>query len=299
MVTIMTNTSSTHTILLTGATGKVGRRLAEELAGRSGVRALARSDASAAQLAELGIEVVRGDVADRAAVEAALVGVDALFLLTPYSLDQAELELGVLEAARAAGVERVVKLSSVLAGRGLRIMAGHEEVAQKLPGFGFEHVSVLQPDNFMDNEVGTAEALRSGVVMANSGDARFSFVDARDIAAVAAAELTSEVPVGGDLVITGGEALTYAQWGARLGAVLGIDVHHVSPTDEENEAGLLAAGLPDFYARDLTEMVSSIRSTGVSSDPTDVVGRLTGRAPRTPEEFAADVLAPLFEGAAA
>ncbi len=279
-------------ILITGTTGKVGRRIIEQLAGHPGLRALAHSDRSAATLTTQGVDVARGSLDDPAALDAALADIDALFLLTPYTPDQGATELRVLHAARAAGVTRVVKLSSVLQGRPIRVMRGHAEVSAALPSLGFAHVSILQPDNFMDNELASVDTLHQGLLFANAGEARLSFVDARDIAAVAVAELTSDTPAGGDLVITGPDALTFSEYAGRLGAALDRPVQHISPPDADFTQALLDAGLPDFYAHDLTEMFASIRDSGLTHAPTDTVQRLTGHAPRTVEDFARDVLAP-------
>jgi uncharacterized protein YbjT (DUF2867 family) len=286
--------STPETILITGGTGTVGRRIVEQLAGRPGVRALAHSDASAEQLAEHGLDVRRGATEDGASLADALDGADALFLLMPFTRQQGAAEIAALEAARAAGVRRVVKLSSVNEGRDIAIMRGHAAASRRARELGFDHLTILQPDNFMDNELGALDGLRAGALYANSGDARLALVDARDIAAVAVAELTAERPHGGDLVITGPEALTYAEWAARLGAAAGVELSHVSPPDADFEAALLGAGLPGFLAAGLTEMYASIRSTGGTVAPTDVVEHVAGRPPHTPEDFARDVLAPLL-----
>jgi len=144
--------NSPKDILITGATGTVGSRLSQQLADRPGVRALAHSDRSAEILDDLGLDVRRGALDDSPALEAALDGVDALFLLSPWTPDQASVELGVLGAAAEAGVSRVVKLSSLLSDRPLAIMAGHRTVTRALADSSFTHVTILEPDNFLDNE---------------------------------------------------------------------------------------------------------------------------------------------------
>ena len=85
----------------------------------------------------------------------------------------------------------------------------------------------------------------------------------------------------------------------RLGAALGHELRHISPPDAEFTQALLDAGLPDFYAHDLTEMFASIRGSGLTHAPTDTVQRLTGHPPHTAEDFARDVLAPALTKAAA
>lgn len=285
------------TILITGGTGKVGRRVIEHLAGRDDVRALARSDGSAARLTEAGVAVVRGSLGDPDAVEAALEGVERLFLLSPYAPDQAELELGTIAAARAAGVQHIVKLSSLLEPWDLATMRGHREVSDALRA-GPDGWSVLQPDNFMDNELGALDGLRSGVVVAPAGSARVAFIDARDIAAVAVHELTAAVPVGGDLVLTGPEELTYADYAERLGDALGHPIAHVSPPAEEFAATLRGFGLPPFYADDLTAMYVAIAEAGITHAATDTVERVAGRPPHDARTWAREVLAPALATAA-
>lgn len=275
------------TILITGGTGKVGSRVIEQVAGRPGVRALAHSDASAERLGAAGVDVVRGSLADPEAVARAVDGVERVFLL---STGQAAQELGVLEAARAAGVRHVVKLSSLLEGWDLAIMEDHRAVVAALRASGLAH-TILQPDTFMDNEAGALDALRAGVVVAPTGDGRCSFVDARDIAAVAVHELTAAAPEGGELVITGPAALTFEEYAQELGAGIGRELHHVSPTVDAFAEALRGFGVPEPRAGDLAAMYGALDGR-LTHAPTDTVERLTGRAPRAARTFAAEVLAP-------
>lgn len=278
-------------LLITGGTGTVGTRVIEQLAGRDGVRALAHSDRSAERLAAAGVEVVRGSLGDPAALSAALEGVERLFLLSPYSREQGEQELGAIAAAEAAGVRHVVKLSSLLEGWDVAVMRGHREATAALRASAMGR-SVLQPDNFMDNELGALDGLRAGAVVAPTGSARLAFVDARDIAAIAVAELTAPDPVGGDLVITGPEALSYAAYAERLGEVLGHPVAHVSPPAADFAAALRGFGLPAFVADDLTEMFTAMADAGATHPVTDTVGRVTGQPPRDARTWAQEVLVP-------
>lgn len=283
-------------ILITGGTGKVGSRVIEQLTGRPGVRALAHSDRSAERLAAAGVDVVRGALGDTASVTAALAGVERLFLLAPYSPDQADQELGAIEAARAAGVRHVVKLSSLLEGWDLAVMRAHRAAAAALRDSGLGW-SVLQPDNFMDNELGALDGIREGVVAAPTQGATLAFVDARDIAAVAVHELTAADPVGGDLVVTGPELLTYAAYAERLGDGIGRPVQHVSPPPAEFAAALRGFGVPAFYADDLTALFAAIGEAGVTHPVTDTVTRIAGRPPHDARAFSRDVLAPALAAA--
>lgn len=278
-------------ILITGSTGKVGSRIIEQLDDHPGVRALAHSDGSAERLARSGVEVVRGSLGDPASLAAALDGIDRLFLLSPYSPTQAEQELAALDAARAAGVQHVVKLSSLIDEWDVAVMRGHAAVNAALDA-GPTPFSILQPDNFMDNELGALDGLRDGVVVAPTRDAALSFVDARDIAAVAVHELTAPEPAGGRLVLTGPETLTFSEYADRLAEGIGRPVRHVSPAPADFAAALRSFGLPDFYADDLTAMFGAIADAGATHPVTDTVERLAGRPGHDARGFAREVLAP-------
>lgn len=172
-------------------------------------------------------------------------------------------------------------------------MRFHEQVERELAGLDDVDVVVLKPDNFMQNELRGLELLSQGLIVNPTGDALIGFIDARDIGAAGAAALTAAQAPVGEQVLTGPERLTYAEFATRVGAVLGRHVQHMSPSDEDFIAGAIGAGVPDWYARDLSAMLASFRERGASADAVaDGVERLTGRAPRTVEAFTAEVLAP-------
>lgn len=275
-------------ILLTGATGQVGLRLARRLAPRAGVRALARSDSAAAALRELGIDVVRGDLADPATLPPALEGVDTLFLLTPFSPDQAQLEHNALDAGRE--LRKVAKLSAI--NRGIAISKAHEEIARRLRESGLQ-ASILHADFFVSNLFTQLDPIRNGqLIYPADGTARRAFVDPEDIAEVAAAELTAEDPVGGDLAITGPESLTFAELAERISAGLGRKVALVDPPANAWRDGLVAAGVPGFYADALVELFErDIKPVGAIA-PTPDVRRVLGRPAQSVDRFIRDELAP-------
>ena len=189
--------SGVGTVLVTGATGTVGRALVPLLAGKGvAVRALSRGGLPMDAMAE-GVDSVPADLRDTQAVAEALVGVQRLFLATPLEEDMANLSARVVEQADRAGVEQVVRLSAFGAGGGAATQLAdiHQQTEDCLRRIGLPFVS-LRPNAFMQNTIGQfADSIRRhGSFRAPQAHGRVSVVDARDIAAVAAHVLTQFPP---------------------------------------------------------------------------------------------------------
>lgn len=262
-------------ILVTGATGNTGTPLVTALrAAGAPVRTAARHGAD-----------IRFDWADPATYAPALAGTDRVYLVAPVAVVEPEsLVDPFLRAADAAGVRRVVLLSSsaIEAGEpGLGRL--HELVRDRCPEW-----TVLRPSWFMQNLVGAhpaAEGARAtGEIVTATGDGRVAFVDAADIAAVAAAALLDPVPHDTDHVITGPRALSYAEAATLLGEAIGRPVTHVSVTAGDLAARLTRAGYPTGFAAFLAALDTGI-AAGSEDRVTDTVARVAGRPPRDLTEF--------------
>lgn len=278
-------------ILVTGGTGTTGseiiRRLAE--AGAGDVRALVRNPEKAAFIREAGFETVEGDFDRPETLGAALEGVERALLLTAPDPRTVEHQRSFIEAAKRAGTRHVVKFSAIGAGAGGPEGFGkwHGQVEEALKASGLAW-TMLQPNFFMQNLLGQARTIAGeGAIYQPVGDARASFVDVRDIAAVAVKALTEDGHEGRSYVITGPEALSYGEVAERLSAAIGKRVDYVSITPEDFRKGALAAGLPEWLVGAL-EVLNKILAAGEASVVTNVVREVGGKEPIDFDKFARD-----------
>ncbi|MGK5696501.1 NmrA family NAD(P)-binding protein [Streptomyces sp. URMC 128] len=266
----------TAATLVIGATGTTGGRVARLLTARGGrVRAASRRAVPVA-----GAESVRFDWYDPGTFDEALTGVDRVYLVPPVGdPEPAAVMLPFLERARASGVGRAVLLGSSAIPSGGPAVG---QVQQALPGL-FGTWAALRPSWFMQNFTGNHEHARSireqGTILTATGEGRVAFVDADDIAAVAVHALTADRDAGGDLVITGPEALSYDDAAAVLSEVTGRPVTHRRLTHEQMR-DRLAHVLPPEFATVLAGLDRAI-AEGAEDRVTDTVERLTGRPPRS------------------
>jgi uncharacterized protein YbjT (DUF2867 family) len=276
-------------IIVTGATGKIGGELVRRLAeGGEAVRALARHPAR--EEAPRGVEWVAADLARRERLAPAFAGAERLFLLTANSEDMVLLQRNVLEAARDGGARHVVKLSALGASDHSLSVIGlwHYNVERRVRESGLAW-TLLRPHHFMDNLLDQRENIvREGVVYSAAGEGRIPFIDTRDIAAVAAVTLTAPGHEGKVYTLTGPEALSYRRATEILSAALGRPLTYVAETEDEAWARLRRAGEPVWRIAALLAIAAYQRAGGPTERVTRTVEELTGRPPRSVEQFARD-----------
>lgn len=274
-------------ILVTGSTGTVGSQVVQALVERQArFRALVRKPADAERLGGQGIETVRGDFADIGSLRAALAGAERLFLLSPPHPAQAETENRVVDAARAAGVRHIVKLSVLAAEQGLdcAFMRWSRAVEEHIEASGLAY-TFLRPNGFMQNLLNDARTvIAEGALYASVGDARISLIDAADIGAVAARALTEPGHEGKAYALTGPEALAYPDIAATLSSVLGKPVAAIDLPADAARQGMLSSGMPDWLVDGLLEL-DRLYQSGVGALVTDTVPRLLGRPARSLKAF--------------
>jgi uncharacterized protein YbjT (DUF2867 family) len=249
------------TALIIGGTGTTGSRLASLLPGaRVGTRKPVLPDH------------VRFDWDVPATFDAALDGIDRLYLIPPVGVVD---PLPVVESllARARLVRRVVLLSSSAVPESATGMGALPALVRTVPEW-----TVLRPSWFMQNFTGDhplAAGVRAGEIVTATGDGRVGFIDAADIAAVAARALTDPLPHNTDHVITGPEALSYADAAAIITDVTGKPVRHRSVSTAEMTERI-AEALPRDFAALLAGLDEDIRG-GAEDRVTTTVQDVTGR----------------------
>jgi uncharacterized protein YbjT (DUF2867 family) len=272
----------TARVLVTGATGTTGRRLAARLvAAGAAVTAASRSGT-----APPGTTGVRFDWYDPASYPSALAGVSAVYLIPPVPDREPErVMVPFLDHAVAAGVTRaVLHSSSVAAPGGPGTGAVHAAIAAT-----FAEWAALRPGWFMQNVTGDhpqAQGIRAtGALMTAAGAGRAAFIDAGDIAAVAAVALLRPEPLNADPVLTGPRALSFDEAAAILSEASGHPVSHRSLEPAELVAAYQAIGLPAARA-EFMALIDRVIASGFEDRVTDAVERVTGQPPRSYEEFA-------------
>ncbi|MFG1658124.1 SDR family oxidoreductase [Micromonospora chersina] len=286
------------TILVTGATGRVGSELVRLLAA-SGVRprALVRDIERAREKLGDAADLVAGDLNRPADLDAALAGVERLFVLTATSRGQLTQERNAIDAAVRAGVRHVVKLSVLDAGRESPLRHGvwQGDANALLVNSAVDH-TVLQLAFFMQNLFGM---VAGGAIRSSAGDGRVAMVDARDVAATAVAVLTDcpDWARNETLVLSGPEALSFDDTAKVLAEATGVPVRHLPVPREQVAAMLRQFGAEEWYAEDVA-VFNDLIAAGRVQAVTDTVRRLTGAEPRSLGDFAREFAA-VFQRAAA
>lgn len=262
--------SMSNDILVLGATGKVGRHVLD------GLRAAGAPTRPAGRTGPVVFDWDRPDT-----WRPALDGVDRAYLIFPQLTTGPDKQIGeLLDTAADTGLRRLVVLSAWgvdrAEGTGYRVAEQHIEAS------GLDW-TILRPNWFLQNfdEGIFAPSIRTeGRIYAPTGAATVSFVDTRDIAAVAVAALTGEGHAGKGYPISGPAAVSFADVAAAVAAAAGRPVSHIDSTPEETGAALTAAGLPADYTATLLALYGQIRA-GNAAAVTDVVERITHRPARS------------------
>ncbi|CAO3358177.1 SDR family oxidoreductase [Azospirillum palustre] len=286
------------TILVTGATGRVGRHVVDQLVKRGAdVRVLTRDPSKAAFPA--GVDVVQGDMLDIDALRAAFRGVRTLFLLNAVTGDEFTQALVTLNIAREAGVERVVYQSVFEADRAVNVphFAVKFGAERMLDQMGFS-ATILRPSYFIDNELMIKDVITGhGVYPMPIGSKGVAMVDARDIAEVAAIELIRRDRAPGKLPVdiinlVGPDTLTGPQVAAIWSDLLGRTVVY-GGDDPSGFEQTIASFMPKWTAYEMRLMAERYVSDGMIPEAGDVerLTGLLGRPLHSYRSFAAALIA--------
>jgi NAD(P)H dehydrogenase (quinone) len=272
------------TYAVTGATGKLGRLVLDELLNRvSGgtIVALARDSAKLADYAAKGVEVRQATYDDPASLEAALAGVGRVLLISGNEVGQRPRQHGnVIEAAKKAGVSYLA-YTSILKGDQSRLALAPEHVAtEKLLADSGLIYDVLRNGWYSENyTMGLAPSLASGKIFGAVGEGRISSATRADFAAGAAAALVNGK--GGDVYeLAGDEAWSMPEFAAEVSRRAGKTVEYVNQSEADYAKTLEGAGLPPPIAAMLAS-TSALSGEGELEYHGKDLSRLSGR-PTTP-----------------
>lgn len=273
-------------ILVTGATGTVGREVLRLLAGRGvPLRAMTR-DVARLPSDEAKVEVVRADFEAPETLRAAVAGVEAVFLLTAPGSWVPGHDLAMIDAVRAGGVRKVVKLSAI--GEGGTGPAGWHAPGEEALAAGGLAWTALRPSSFASNTLRWAAAIRAGEPVPNlTGTGTQGVVDPRDVAEVAVAALLGAEHDGTVLTLTGPGLVSVPDQAAQLSEVLGLPISTVDVPLETAREQLLAAGLDPSVA-DVAVRGARLVRDGGNAVVTGDVPRVLGRPARSFRTWALD-----------
>ncbi len=271
-------------IAVTGASGAVGGRVAERLGASGAELRLVVRDASRAPVIR-GAEVAGGaSYGDAAAMRGAFEGADAVLLVSAAEArDRVDLHRTAVDAAGAAGVERIVYLSFLAAAPDCTFTFGrdHFHTEQHIRRAGMRW-TFLRDSIYLDYVPFFAGA--DGVIRGPAGDGRVAAVARDDVADVAAAVLTGQGHDGETYPVTGPATFTLAEAADELSSVAGRPVSYVAETIEEARESRAPSGAPDWEIEGWVTSYSSI-AAGELDVVSDSVALLAGHPPRSLAQF--------------
>jgi NAD(P)H dehydrogenase (quinone) len=274
------------TILVTGASGHLGRLIVDALlrdgADPASIIAGARSVDSLAELGKGGVTVARVDYTDPASLDAALAGVETVVLVSSSEIGQRFAQhSAVIDAAKAAGVSRIIYTSAPAATTSQLILAPeHKATEEYLHASGLTY-TILRNNWYNENYLSTLQqAAATGAVVTSTGDGRVASASRADFADAAAAVAVASGHENATYELSGDVAWTGAELAAAVGEALGREIAYQPLTTDEHLAMLTAAGLDEGTAGFLVALDANI-ARGDLAQQSGELTRLIGR-PTTP-----------------
>jgi NAD(P)H dehydrogenase (quinone) len=282
-------------LVVTGATGRLGRLVVEALLERgvapSEIVATGRDIQKIKDLADRGVTVRRADFDDPDGLAAAFAGGDKLLLVSTSTVGQRLAgHRAAIDAARAAGVSLVAYTSITRADTsGIKLAVEHRETEQYLRDSGVPF-TFLRNSWYLENYTsGISGYLEQGSVAGSAGDGRVSAATLADYAAASAAVLATEGHAGAVYELGGDEAFTLAELAARLSAASGREITYTDMPAQQFAELLTAVGLPKDYAGILADADQGLGRGELFTDSGDL-SRLIGRPTTTLSEAIATAL---------
>jgi len=274
-------------ILITGASGNVGKEVLKQIVAAGAKVRAAFQTVTKAAAAPSGVEIVTMDYNQPQTLQAALKGVERVFLVGPPTPNLPALERKAVDEIKQSGVRQVVKLSA-MGGRDAIFPRQHADSEDYIKSSGVSY-TFLRPNGFMQNFVtyNGATINTQNAFYGSQGDGKVSHIDLRDIAAVAVKTLTESGHEDKAYTLTGPEALSNARVAEILSEDTGREIRYVDLPAEQFKQSLLGAGLPEWSANALVDLQQFYRRGSASAVARDVE-QLLGRKPISFEQFSLD-----------
>jgi uncharacterized protein YbjT (DUF2867 family) len=271
-------------ILVTGATGNVGSAAVRVLAaGHHPVRALVRDPS---RVPHRNVEIVTGDFDRPDTLDPAMRGIDTVLLVSPAVPAQ---EIAVIDSAVRQGVSHIVKVTSkASADSPVDRRRGQAQIEAHLETTGLAY-TLLRSNAYMQNLLALAPMIRqTGGFVMSAGDGQVGMIDARDVAAVAAAVAAAPKEHAGQTYwLTGPSLISYADVARELSAALGHEIGYRRISPAEHRAAMIAAGVPEAVATSNAQAFGLI-AEGDAAWLSDDVKSITGTPPRPLRSFITD-----------
>jgi uncharacterized protein YbjT (DUF2867 family) len=286
-----------ETVLVTGATGNVGREVVKQLSSAPlnvNIKAAIHSLENNKKIEDDKVELVKIDYNNPESLKAALSDVDKIFLVTPEVPNAPELVSNLVTEAKISGIRYIVKLSAMDADlkadvASLRLHRQAEKIIEEseIP------YTFLRPGEFMQNFINwDSPMIKEQGVFWRVGDTEVSLVDVRDIAAVAVKVLTdndngNNRHNGKIYTITGPEALSYSQMGEILSSAIGKKISYVNISEEEARRAMKDIGLSEWWIKAIIEVYEYYKK-GIQKQVSSAVEEVTGKKPISFSQFTKD-----------
>lgn len=269
-------------ILVIGASGTVGTELVKELKkkGQQVIRTTSKKS-------NLEPDQVHLDLLNHQGLDQAFVDVDRVFFLSPPGYtNQNELLVPIIEKAKQKKIKKAVMMSAMGANAYEAAPLRQAEIQLEKSGVAY---NIIRPNWFMQNfnTFWIEGILKANTIFLPVGEAKTSFIDARDIAAVAAELLTTERYNNQDFDLTGSESLTHQEAATLISESTGKRIGFQDISSKEMLGLLQKAGLPTNYSEFLIMILAALKE-GHAERRTDAVEKITGRKPRSFKQYTLD-----------
>ena len=281
-------------ILLTGATGKIGKQLATRLAPNSSValRVFVRDPEKVAELQASGVEVIQGSFDDEASLHRAVEGIDTVVLITPFSPNAVDQAHAVIVAAQETRVRRIVRLSVIKADPNgpSDSYRQHGRTDAEIQASNLTY-TILRPNMFMEN---LSVNFDDNTITTTLGNCRIGMIDTRDIV-----DVFEQVILSGDydnqiFTLTGPASISLSEATQIFSKALGREIKYIPVSEDETEQWWRERGLSGWYLNTLCEYSVAFRRNHQDL-ATDSVERITGHPARSLEDFIREVYIPRIQ----